>query len=309
MIRHPWLPRSHRRLRAQLERPGRFRIAVPRELNEKYAWRKLFDRNPLFSTVNDKLACKAWVRDLGIDAPMAPVLWVGTDARDIPAELFDRPIAIKANLRSKLNVFHDGTQGQREASVAAANACLEQAGGSPGLWDYFEINPRLFVEERLFTDREFCDLNIIVCGPDLVQINTTWTGPGEKLERWFPDQDGEFHCTEGDTPDDRDSVGRPLPATIGQAMTIARDIGKRFDNIRVDFLATDTELFLGEITFNSRDGRNRVGFDTDLPGNRMWDLRRSWFMATPQKGWRELYRRALWRELDRQEKQSGTARR
>mgnify|MGYP002713246949 CR=1 FL=1 len=90
-----------------------------------------------------------------------------------------------------------------------------------------------------------------------------------------------------------------MPATIDRAIEIAREIGARFDSVRVDFLCNDTELFLGEITFNSGAGRSPLGFLPDIPSNRLWDLRKSWFMTTPQRGWREVYRRALLRELDR----------
>jgi hypothetical protein len=296
MTRHPWLPQNHQKVRQERSRPGPFRVAVPTCANEKFAWRMLFDRNPVFSTLNDKLTCKDWVRDQAIDVPMPQVLWVGTDANDIPTELFDRPIVIKANLRSKLNVFHDGTPEHRDAAVATANRFLAEAGEAIGLWDYFNINPRLFVEDRLFDGESFCDLNVLTCGPEVVQLGTTWTGPNASLTRWFRDKQGDFHSGSDFTPNDPDS--RPLPATVDRAIAVARQIGARFDNMRVDFLCNDAALYLGEITFNSGNGLNATGFDPDMASNTLWDLRRSWFMTTPQRGWREIYRRALLRELN-----------
>ena len=67
-------------------------IAVPRDVNEKMLWRKLFDRNPDFVTFSDKLLAKEYVRQRHPDLAQSPVLWSGTDLHDLPKDTL-RPIA------------------------------------------------------------------------------------------------------------------------------------------------------------------------------------------------------------------------
>jgi hypothetical protein len=76
-------------------------------------------------------------------------------------------------------------------------------------------------------------------------------------------------------------------------------IGADFDHLRVDFLTDGTRLFLGEITIYNLGGiAYSTGQLTDTPLNRSWDLRRSWFMRSPQKGWRKAYAAALRRAIN-----------
>lgn len=298
-LRHPELARRYRIRRSEDGRPGPFRVAVPTCSAEKYAWRMLFDRDPRFSTLNDKLACKDWVRDQGIDVPMAKVLWVGTDAHDIPAELFARPIVIKANLGCGLNLFHDGKPEQRAEILAKTAPLLAKASRSPGLWDYFDIDPKLFVEERVFGGQDFCDLKVTTCGGKIAHMRTIY-GPVEAQSDAFWDPDGKGGFTRininlrGDIGPDR----RPLPRMADQAIEIAARIGGQFDHLRVDFFCNDTTLYLGELTFNTGNGLVTRGFDPTTQINRLWDLRQSRFMTTQQSGWRRVYQAALRRRLD-----------
>jgi hypothetical protein len=71
------------------------------------------------------------------------------------------------------------------------------------------------------------------------------------------------------------------------------------DYARFDFLVVGERLFAGEITVYPGGGLdNATKFaaynDALNPG---WDLRQSWFLSTPTRGWRECYRRALARQL------------
>ena len=79
--------------------------AYPLSSNEKYTWRKLYDRNPWFTVANDKLAAKRLARELcpGIRVPRT--LWEGTCAEDIPDEVLQGDVVVKANHGSGWNLF------------------------------------------------------------------------------------------------------------------------------------------------------------------------------------------------------------
>ena len=61
--------------------------AAPESYHERVLWRKIFDRNPLFVTLTDKLAAKAHMSSACPELALPRTLWSGRDAIDIPLNL------------------------------------------------------------------------------------------------------------------------------------------------------------------------------------------------------------------------------
>ena len=85
---------------------------------------------------------------------------------------------------------------------------------------------------------------------------------------------------------------------IEEMIELARELGSYFDHMRVDLLSDGTRIWLGELTIYNRGGEvvDR-GQDPEDPLNTSWDLRNSWFLTKPQRGWRRIYAQALKRRL------------
>lgn len=64
--------------------------------------------------------------------------------------------------------------------------------------------------------------------------------------------------------------------------------------MRVDFMWADGQLFACEMTpyAGSGYGRFKENWVTDT-FTRLWDMRQSWFLSTPQASWRGAYAEAL----------------
>ena len=54
----------------------------PRTFNEKIAWRKLYQHNPLFPIFSDKVAVKAEIAKLIGEQHITETLWVGSNPHD-----------------------------------------------------------------------------------------------------------------------------------------------------------------------------------------------------------------------------------
>jgi hypothetical protein len=80
--------------------------ALPRHRNDKYLWRKIFDRNPLFTEVSDKLLAKQFAVARCPTVKVPKTLWTGQAAEDIPDDFFcgatwwSRPITGRAGTSS-----------------------------------------------------------------------------------------------------------------------------------------------------------------------------------------------------------------
>jgi len=71
----------------------------PKAFNKKIAWRKLYQRNPLFSFLADTIA-----KLIG-EQHIIETLWVGNNPEDIPFDILEPPYVIKVNHSSGSNIF------------------------------------------------------------------------------------------------------------------------------------------------------------------------------------------------------------
>ncbi|NRA99736.1 MAG: hypothetical protein HRU32_07945 [Rhodobacteraceae bacterium] len=291
-------PREVRRLRAPAKRCNdtRSTIAAPLSANFKFAWRKLIDHDPRFKVVTDKLAAKAFVEELKIPAKTPKTLWVGApDA--IPDIYLTSDVVIKTNHGWGSSIFpvRDGLS-PTEVRKGIDAAMAQRHGRASHQWSYFNIKPKLFVEERIGTEQPLVELKLYTYGAQVRRIIPIRTLENRKriAAVWLPDEAGKLYRTDQKTAVSPDAVDQsPLPECVGKAIDIAGAVGSYFDHMRVDFLTAGSDVFLGEITVYSQGGYLVGGSSLGSVPSRSWDLRRSWFLNASHRGWRKHYARAL----------------
>lgn len=300
-----WVRLKHSRilrwLRAQ--EPGvtrRFSTALPDCINDKFTWRKLFDRDPRHVTLTDKLACKHWVAGLGLPLEIPPVLWQGTDAAGIPPELLRERVLVKANHSCGTNLFAGPDGPPRDEVIARANAFLRKGyGRGAGQWGYYKIPRQLFVEPVVGDGAPLTEMKIYTFGRQIERLVHIVDRFGDMGADIWEDHGQGLHLSDRLSDITGGNPRLPLPACAGAALDVSAEIGAHFDHIRVDLLTDGTRFWLGELTvYNLGGHQGQFGHDPAHPGSRAWDLRHTWFCRTPQRGWRESYRRALLRSLE-----------
>lgn len=296
-MRREWLRLVYRQMKC-----GRLRVrvAVPRLANEKFLWRKAFDHDPRFAIVTDKLAAKDWVAARGIDAMMPRTLWFGTDAHDIPDAVWQQPVYIKATHGCQMNIPVLSPPKDRAAVINAANAFMGREHGSrQRQWAYSRVPRRLIVEEAIRPDDELIEVKYYTYGNIVEQFVLRRSGPPVTAARWSRQDDGTFSRSAKPTKISKVIDQKPLPDAVFKGLALAAEIGRHFDHMRVDTLLDGDTVYLGELTVYNIAGRVQLnGGKVDDNLNRSWDIRRSWFLSVPQKGWRGVYAAALHRKLD-----------
>ncbi|MEL6203881.1 MAG: ATP-grasp fold amidoligase family protein [Pseudomonadota bacterium] len=287
-------------------------VAFPRTINDKFAWRKLFDHDPRFVTACDKLASKPFVATRAPALRVAPLLWDGRDAADIPDALWQGPAMLKASHGCRMNLALPVPD--RTAAIAKANGWLGQNYGAPhGEWGYYQVPRRLFVEGWVGPPGQAPDeLKIYAFGGRLHRIVHIRDRFGAMAAAaWIPDpasSTGWRGDAQGTAVADAD-LDAPLPPTLDAALDAARALAEGFDHMRVDLHLAGDEVWFGELTAYNLSGHMPFwGHLADHPANRDWDIRQSWFLTTKQRGWRGLYAAALRRELTRQARRQATPR-
>lgn len=285
--------------------------ALPQTANDKFHWRKAFDRDPRLTLLSDKLACKEWVRDRFPDVKIARVLWVGERAEDLPQHLIGPDVVIKTNHSSATNIFPGRENlSYREVVRRARKHLRNRKPYRLSQTGYYDIPRRLFIEKLIDAPpEEFNEVKLYAYGPHLLRgvrycgPPTAFTGQrfmadiGAPLTRDpLPPLAARLRGSEGTL------VERPLPPRWDRVLEIASDIGAQFDQIRIDLYCIGDEIWWGEATvYNTAGQLHLTGNDPESPENRAWDLRRTWFLTQPpQSGWKARYARKMRAVLDRQ---------
>jgi hypothetical protein len=104
------------------------RLLRPRRFTEKMQWRKLFDLNPIYAVISDKLAVRDFIATrVGTDV-LVPLLWVGNDPSAVPFDAFDPPYVIKSTHASgRVLIVRQRQDADVDAAVATFRDWLQGA--------------------------------------------------------------------------------------------------------------------------------------------------------------------------------------
>jgi len=249
----------------------------PRRFSEKMQWRKLFDLDPRFAILSDKLAARDYVADRVGPGRQAALLWSGDNPAAIPFASLAPPYVLKSSHASAhVLLVHDRASLDEAAARARAAGWLAHRFGDqlhePG---YIPVPPRLLVEAMLLAAdgaqpteyRIFC----FDGEPHVIQMTTaTRSGPAGIVGFFTPDWAVVpivLATTERPPPP-------PRPARMDAALDLARRLSAGFSHARVDLFDAADGLFVGEITLYAWSGLGRFRDDAqDLALGAAWRLR------------------------------------
>lgn len=291
-IRHPVLVSRFFMKLGYLPNP-----AAPVRYHELLLWRKILDRNPLFVTLTDKLAAKAYIHAACPGIAVPRTLWSGCDAAEIPADLLAGTVVVKANHGCAMNIFvRDGKPDRADIVKTASRWLRKRYGRRNGEWAYWPIVPSVFVEEPLALSGGTIatDIKVHVCSG---VISHVWVE--DKLAKLSVLFDRRANALPGRDPDyPRQDQGLPVSARlvdhVREAISIAPGIAGDLDYIRIDFLVTDDRLYAGEITAYSAAGYGtwtNPAIAAEI--ERLWRLDQSAFLRRQHNGMTRLYADAL----------------
>ena len=131
-------------------------LEQPRSLNEKIQWRKVYDRNPLFPILIDKVRMPDWARRELPESDhhcLAQYIQVARRAEDIDFAALPEDVALKCNHGSAWNVLlRAGVPYDEDKVRRRLNRWLARKFGKrPDMheWGYLDIPPRIAVQKLL----------------------------------------------------------------------------------------------------------------------------------------------------------------
>jgi hypothetical protein len=291
-IRHPsWILIFHKSL-------GYWpNVFYPQTKNEKFLWRKVFDRNPLYRLVTDKLTVRQFIKMRCPDLLTSDIIWIGASAEQIPDALLQPGVVIKTNNGSSRNIFiGDAVVDRVLVNKQVAEWLTHPYEVGAGEWAYSMIQPYVFIEKLIAApgDPQFVEIccHVLMGKCVLVTVEKDVKQSNESIAIYDAKANRLPIHAKADAKSDRSrdlAEDFPVPATFEKAVSCAESIARDFDYIRVDFMNAGSRLYFCECTVFPMGGFSIISGEADGWIAAAWDLRNSWLMQRSQRGVRRVY--------------------
>lgn len=293
-LHHPVLAAKH------VKRFGRLpNVSRPGNQPERMLWRKIFDRNPTYRLMLDKLGVREFVRARCPGLALSEVVFVGV-APEIPEALVNDRYVIKTNNGSGRNLFPDAST-TRAAAEADLRYWLEHPyGKARGEWGYSDILPVAYVERRVTAPPggAVIEINCHVAMGRCFVVSVLQDAKTPAVRRALFAPDGTrlpFGAANARRDRPIAALGDDfrLPPAFAQIVAYAETLGADCDYVRIDFLCARDRFWFGEFTVFHQSGKEALPDPVERLFAANWDVRNAWFARQPWRGPRGWYVRLL----------------
>jgi hypothetical protein len=261
----------------------------PRTFSEKMQWRKLFDLDPRYAILCDKLAVRDFIAERVGGDVLVPLLWVGDDADAVPFDTLDPPYVIKSTHASG-HVLR--VRRREEVDVGTARilfkSWLHECYGSRYIEPGYVPVPHHLIAERMLSDADGnppFERKLFLFDGRVKFTQTIRREQGRPAHRAFHDRDWRALRWYRKTPNRPETC--PRPARYDQMVALAERVGKDFDHVRVDFYDLHDRIYMGEMTLYSWGGAaNWTPEETDVVVGAYWPLKWPMWRAVNAVLWR-----------------------
>jgi len=224
----------------------------PRSFSEKVFNRMLFDRDPQWTTLSDKLRVRDFVAGKVGSEYLIPMLWTGDSPEEIPFNELPLKFVIKTNHGCGYNIIVmdktqlDQTQASRQLKKwLGENFCYATFVGMA--WAYKNVRPSIIIESFLEDSGSVPRDYKFFC----------FSGRAEFFKIDFArfEDHSEIFFDIDLTPLDvlEEGLNRyqgklAVPDNYKDMVRLAESLAQGFDFIRVDLYNVDSRIYVGELT-------------------------------------------------------------
>lgn len=230
----------------------------PKSFNEKLQWLKLYDRNPEYTVMVDKIKSKEWVYDkLNDKTVIIPTIGVWESIEDLNLDSLPDKFVLKTNHDSGcVHICTDKSKFDIDKAKKDLDKSLRNNYFYVGReWPYKNVKPLIFAEKLLEFDSSgdvpdyklMCFNGKVVCSFVCTGRNTP-----EGLHVTFFDRDWNVLPLERKYK--KSTVAISKPKNYEKMVRYAEVLSAGIDFLRVDFYSNGDNIYIGELTFYPGNG-------------------------------------------------------
>ena len=232
-------------------------LKQPQTFNEKLQWLKLYNRNPLYTTLADKYGVKKYIADKIGEEYLIPTLGVWDKFDDIDFNSLPNEFVLKCTHDSGgLVICKDKSKLDIESARRKISKSLKANYFWQGReWPYKNVKPHI-IAEKFMKDRDFDNLNVFKIfnfngEPKIIQTIQNDKMPNETID--YFDTDWNLLDLRQNYPNSKNPL--PRPETLNEMLELARILAKdTAPFIRTDFYEINGKVYFSEFTFYSDSG-------------------------------------------------------
>lgn len=231
----------------------------PRTFNEKLQWLKVYDKNPLYTTLVDKLKVKEWVARIIGEEYIIPTLAIYNSVDEINLDLLPNQFVLKCNHDSGSAVV---CKNKSTFDLVIAKKKLHESlkrnyylvGRE---WPYKNVRPCIFAEQYIeecstgeLVDYKFMFFNnkckcLFTCTERNSDI-------GLKINFYTPEW--ELLPFTRKYPNNDKVIAKPK--TLEKMFSVAQTLSDKLNNkfVRIDLYESNGKIYFGEFTFFPGNG-------------------------------------------------------
>lgn len=222
----------------------------PQTYNEKLSWLKIYDHNPLYTTMVDKYEVKNYVANIIGDKYIIPTLGVWDSFDDIDFDALPQQFVLKCTHDSGgIIIVKDKGKFDIKKARKTINKLLKRNFFLLAReWPYKNVKRRIIAEKYIDGGPNGLNDYKFFAFDGVVKALFVATGRGGSEEVKFDFFDAHFNhypFTQGHPNAD---VMPSKPAHFDDMKQLAAQLSKGFPQLRVDFYEVNGDVYFGEIT-------------------------------------------------------------
>ncbi len=245
----------------------------PQTFYEKLQWLKLYNRNPEYTVMVDKLAVKEYIAGRIGEDHIIPTLGVWDHFDEIDFDSLPEQFVLKCTHDSGgLVIVTDKKKINIPAAKKKIEASLKRNYYHAGReWPYKDV-PRKIICEKYMTDSSdtsvFTDYKFLCFDGKVESVMVCMDRFTESPKYYFFDKDWTLQRINERGKNEPEGFTIPKPACIDEMFEVAARISKGFPFVRVDLYQSNGQIYFGELTFFPNSGfyvgTDSCGVDANL---------------------------------------------
>ena len=226
---------------------------TPRTYSQKLQWLKVYDRNPLYTTLVDKYEVKKYVADKIGAEYIIPTLGVWDKFDEIDFDAMPKQFVLKCTHDSGgLVICRDKSKFDKEAARKLFKIALSRNPYDVSReWPYKNVKPRIIAEQYMEDEKtaELRDYKFFAFDGEVKAMFIASERASETEETKFDFFDTDFNHLPFTNGHPNAKVPPEKPENFEEMKILAAKLSKGLPQARIDFYEVNGKIYFGEVTF------------------------------------------------------------
>ena len=232
----------------------------PETYNQKLQWLKLYDRNPVYSTMVDKYDAKKYIADIVGEEHIIPTINVWDKFEDIDFDTLPDQFVLKTTHDSGgVVICKDKNKLDKVAARKKLSRALKHKFYyNSREWPYKNVKPRIIAEEYLSALGEDGLVEYkIFCFNGVAKIVLVCKGTAHAVGRTNDFMDRDFNRIPVKSLNPISETEPERPEQLDDIIEIAEKLSAGIPQLRVDTYIANGKIYVGELTLFHNGGMSR----------------------------------------------------